>query len=118
MHLRRFALRDVLLGVQIAICTLLVISSLVAVRGMLGALSGPLGFKPQGAMLAETDLSHVAPGNDAALGTEKTMMEAVRSLPGVTAVGMTKTPRWAAAARKASPSTGRERRSLRWIGRY
>ena len=52
------------------------------------ALRGPLGFKPQGAMLAETDLSHVAQGNDAALEKEKTMMEAVRSLPGVTAVGM------------------------------
>ena len=88
-HLRRFALRDVLLGVQIAICTLLVISSLVALRGMLGALDGPLGFKPQGAMLAETDLSHVEPGNDAALEKEKAMMEAVRILPGVTAVGMT-----------------------------
>jgi predicted permease len=88
-HLRRLALRDVLLGVQIAICTLLIISSLVAVRGMLGALDGPLGFRPQGAMLAETDLSHVEPGNDAALEKQKAMMEAVRSLPGVTTVGMT-----------------------------
>ncbi len=89
-HLRRFALRDVLLGVQIAICTLLVISSLVAVRGMLGALDGPLGIKPQGAMLAETDLSHVELGNDTALlQKQKAMMEAARSLPGVTTVGMT-----------------------------
>jgi predicted permease len=88
-HLRRFALRDVLLGVQIAICTLLVVSSLVAVRGMLGALDGPLGIKPQGAMLAETDLGHVEPGNDVALEKEKAMMEAARSLPGVTTVGMT-----------------------------
>ncbi len=89
-HLRRFALRDVLLGAQIAICTLLVIASLVAVRGMLGALDGPLGFKPEGAMLAETDLSHVELGNDAALlQKQKAMMEAVQSLPGVTTVGMT-----------------------------
>ncbi len=88
-HLRRFALRDVLLGVQIAICTLLVISSLVALRGMLGALDGPLGFRPQGAMLAETDLSHVEPANDGALEKEKAMMDAAQSLPGVTAVGMT-----------------------------
>jgi predicted permease len=88
-HLRRFALRDVLLGAQIAICTLLVIASLVAVRGMLGALDGPLGFKPEGAMLAETDLGHVEAGNDAVLEKEKAMMEATRSLPAVTAVGMT-----------------------------
>jgi hypothetical protein len=39
MHLRRFALRDLLLGAQIAICTLLVTASLVAVRGMVRALT-------------------------------------------------------------------------------
>ena len=57
MHLRRFALRDLLLGAQIAICTLLVTASLVAVRGMVRALHAPLGFQPQGAMLADIDLS-------------------------------------------------------------
>jgi predicted permease len=86
-RLRRFALRDVLLGAQIAICTLLVTASLVAVRGMAGALNGPLGIKPHGAMLAEIDLSHGGPGGGAALEQEKAMMEAVQSIPGVTAVG-------------------------------
>ncbi len=57
MHLRRFALRDLLLGAQIAICTLLVTASLVAVRGMVRALDAPLGIQPQGAMLADLDLS-------------------------------------------------------------
>ena len=55
--LRRFALRDLLLGAQIAICMLLVTASLVAVRGMVRMLHAPLGFQPQGAMLAEMDLS-------------------------------------------------------------
>ena len=59
MHLRRFALRDLLLGAQIAICTLLVTASLVAVRGMVRALHAPLGFQPQGAMLADLDLSQM-----------------------------------------------------------
>ena len=54
--LRRFALRDLLLGAQIAICTLLVTASLVAVRGMVRMLHVPLGFQPQGAMLADIDL--------------------------------------------------------------
>ena len=53
----RFALRDLLLGVQIAICTLLVTASLVAVRGMVRMLHAPLGFQPQGVMLADMDLS-------------------------------------------------------------
>lgn len=55
--LRRFSLRDLSLGAQIVICTLLVTSSLVAVRSMVRMLHAPLGFQPQGAMLAEIDLS-------------------------------------------------------------
>ena len=57
MPLHRFALRDLLLGAQIAICMLLVTASLVAVRGMVRMLHAPLGFQPQGVMLAEMDLS-------------------------------------------------------------
>jgi len=87
LHLRRFALRDLLLGVQIAICTLLVTSSFVAVRSMVHTLHTPLGFQPQGAMLAQMDLSEVADGNDAAPAKEKELIDAIRSIPGVTAVG-------------------------------
>ncbi|HEX2331340.1 MAG TPA: ABC transporter permease, partial [Candidatus Angelobacter sp.] len=54
---RRLTMRDLLLGAQIVICTLLVMASLVAVRGMVRMLRIPLGFQPQGAMLAEMDLS-------------------------------------------------------------
>src|SRR5436309_9302292 len=55
MPLRRFILRDLLVGAQIAICTLLVTASLVAVRGMVRRLHAPLGFQPQGAMLVDID---------------------------------------------------------------
>ena len=48
---RRFAARDVLLGVQIALCTLLVTASLVALRGLQRSLRAPLGFQPEGVML-------------------------------------------------------------------
>jgi predicted permease len=84
-HLRRFALRDLLLGAQIAICTLLVTASLVAVRGMERTLHAPLGFQPQGAMLADVDMSQVR--QDVSTQLEKSMIEAVRSIPGVTAAG-------------------------------
>jgi predicted permease len=87
MPLRRFASRDLLLGAQIAICTLLVTASLVAVRGMVRLLHAPLGFQPQGAMLAETDLRLVEPGGDVPLEKKKAMIEAVRNIPGVTATG-------------------------------
>jgi len=78
LHLRRFALRDLLLGAQIAVCTLLVTASLVAMRGMVRALHVPLGFQPRGAMLADIDVS---------LEKTKSIVEAVRSIPGVTAAG-------------------------------
>ena len=78
MHAGRFSARDLLLGVEIAICTLLVTSSLVAVRSMVRALDSPLGVHPQGVMLAEIDLSQT--------GRPKEMIDAVRSIPGVTAV--------------------------------
>ncbi len=87
MHLRRFALRDLLLGLQIAICTLLVTSSLVAARGMERALHTPLGIQPRGAMLADLDLSQMGQGIDVTVEKQKAAIEAVRSIPGVTAAG-------------------------------
>ena len=68
--LRRFTLRDLLLGAQIAICTLLVTASLVAVRGMVRMLHAPLGFQPEGAMLANIDLSEIEQRGDALRETE------------------------------------------------
>jgi len=85
MCLRRFTLRDLLLGAQIAICTLLVTASLVAVRGMQRALHAPLGIQPRGALLADLDLNQV--GQAGNLAVEKAMIAAVRSLRGVTAAG-------------------------------
>ncbi len=85
--LRRFTLRDLLLGAQIAICTLLVTASLVAVRGMVRVLHAPLGFQPQGAMLADIDLSEMEQRGDARLEKQKAMLEAVQRIPGVTAAG-------------------------------
>jgi len=87
MPLRRFASRDLLLGAQITICMLLVTASLVAVRGMVRMLHIPLGFQPQGAMLADTDLRLVESGGDVSIEKKKAMIEAVRNIPGVAAAG-------------------------------
>jgi predicted permease len=84
---RRWALRDWLLGAQIAICTLLVTASLVAVRSMQRVLQVPLGFQPQGGMLVDLDLDSVGQADDTADAKRKAMIDAVRSIPGVTAVG-------------------------------
>jgi predicted permease len=85
--LGRFTLRDLLLGAQIAICTLLVTASLVAVRGMVRMLHAPLGFQPEGAMLANIDLSEIEQRGDALLVKQKAMLEAVQRMPGVTTAG-------------------------------
>jgi predicted permease len=85
--LRRLALRDLLLGAQIVICTLMVTASLVAVRGMVRMLHTPLGFDPQDAMVAEMDWREME-GN-IPLEKTKAMIDAVRSIPGVTAAGTT-----------------------------
>ena len=90
--LRRFALRDLLLGAQIAICTLLVTASLVSVRAMVRVLHTSLGFQPHGALLAEIDLSEVEPGGDAPLEKKKAMIDALRDISGVTAVGTLSKP--------------------------
>ncbi|HYK50021.1 MAG TPA: ABC transporter permease, partial [Terriglobales bacterium] len=90
--LRRFTPRDLLLGAQIAICMLLVTASLVAVRGMVRMLHAPIGFQPQGVMLADVDFSLVEGGN-VPLEKKKAMIEAVRNIPGVTAAGtLTRSP--------------------------
>src|SRR6266699_2591775 len=85
--LRRLALRDLMLGAQIIICTLLVTASLVAVRGMVRMLHTPLGFDPQNAMVAEMDWPEVE-GN-IPLEKTKAIIDAARSVPGVTAAGTT-----------------------------
>jgi predicted permease len=85
--LRRFTLRDLLLGAQIAICMLLVTASLVAVRGMVRMLHTPLGFQPKGAILAQIDFRQVEERGDALLEKQKAMLEAIQRISGVTTAG-------------------------------
>ena len=83
---RRFTLRDILLGLQIAICAVLVTASLVAVRGLARSLESNYGIQPNGVMLVHTDLQMA--GYDAAqrVQMQKRMLDAA-AIPGVTAVG-------------------------------
>jgi len=99
---RRFALHDLLLGAQIAICTLMVIASLVAVRGMVRLLHAPLGFQPQGVILAEMDFSETEPDGDAPLEKKKAMILALRNIPGVTGAGTFSKPPFTGGLRPVS----------------
>ena len=86
--LRRFTLRDVLLAVQIAICAVLVTSSLVAVRGLARSMHSNFGFVPQNVMLAGTELHMSGYTDDRELLMQRRMLlEAAKGIPGATAVG-------------------------------
>jgi predicted permease len=85
---RRYSLRDVLLGAQIALCTLLVTASFVALRGMQRSLHAPLGFQPQQALLAQTDLHMGGHSDKSSPLLQKQMVNDARQIPGVTAAGI------------------------------
>ncbi len=85
---RRFALRDVLLVAQIAICAVLVTSSLVAVRGLVRSLHSSFGFQPQNAMLVSADLKMAGYSGDRIQQMQRSMIDQASSIPGVSAAGL------------------------------
>ncbi len=84
---RRFSVRDILLGLQIAICAVLVTASLVAVRGLARSLKSNYGVQPKGVMLVKTDLRMAGYSSEQQLLMQKRMLDAAAAIPGVTAVG-------------------------------
>ena len=84
---RGITVRDLLLAVQIAICAVLITSSMVAVRGLMRSLDSNFGFEPRNAMLMDTDLSMAGYLGDAVPAMQKRMLEVIQAIPGVTSVG-------------------------------
>jgi len=92
---RRAGVRDLLLVVQIAICAVLVTSSIVAVRGLVRSMHSDFGFQPDDATIVETDLTMASYFGDAVAPMQKRMIDAVATIPGVDAVGtIDQTPLW------------------------
>jgi predicted permease len=88
---RRIGAREILLVVQIAICALLVTSSMVAVRGLARSLRDDFGFDVDHTLLIETDLGMAGYRGDAVAPMQKRMMDAVKAIPGVEALAMADT---------------------------
>jgi predicted permease len=84
---RRMTFRDVLLVLQIAVCAVLVTSSIVAVRGLVRSLHSNFGFEPRNAMLIDTDLKMAGYTGDSVQAMQRRMIEAVETIPGVAQVG-------------------------------
>src|SRR5271157_3688486 len=84
---RRITVRDLLLVTQISICAVLVTSSMVAVRGLVRSLRSNFGFEPRNAMLAGASLSTAGYSGDSVPAMQKRLIDTVRTIPGVKAVG-------------------------------
>jgi len=85
---RRVTLRDLLLVVQIAICAVLVTSSLVAVRGLVRSMHSNFGFEPQDALVVDTTLSMAGYNGDRVIPMQRSMIDALKTIPGVKSVGL------------------------------
>jgi predicted permease len=85
---RRITIRELLLGVQIALCAVLITSSFVAVRGLIRSLHSDLGFRPQNALLVDTDLSMAGYRGETVPEMQQRMIDSLGTIPGVQAVGL------------------------------
>jgi predicted permease len=86
---RRITAREVLLAAQIAICAVLVTSSMVAVRGLVHAQHSKFGFEPQNSILVGADLHMAGYTGDQLAVMQKRVLDKISAIPGVEAVGVT-----------------------------
>lgn len=75
---KKITARDVLLAVQVALCAVLITSSLVAVRGLINAMHGDFGFEPHNSMLVGADLHMAGYSSDHVPAMQKRMLERLR----------------------------------------
>jgi predicted permease len=85
---RGLTVRDLVLGVQIGICAMLVTSSMVAVRGLMRSLHSNFGFDPRNTVLADTDFSMAGYTRDGVREMQRRVIDALETLPGVQSVGL------------------------------
>jgi predicted permease len=85
---RKLTTRDVLLVLQIAVCAVLVTSSMVAIRGLVRSLQSDLGFEPRNSMLLGANLGMAGYDSDHILPMQKRLIDAMASIPGVESVGL------------------------------
>jgi predicted permease len=88
---RRWALRDMLLAAQIALCCITVTAAFVSLRGLAKALTMDMGFNPKNVVRTYFDLSQAGYSSVAADHFERQLLERVFALPGVAAAGYAST---------------------------
>lgn len=88
---RRWAVRDVVLASQIALCCILVTASFVSLRGLVESLTMPLGIQPRGVAAAGFDLLPAGYRGPQVQAFQKKALEAVERIPGVTSAAFSDT---------------------------
>ena len=81
--------REVLLAAQIALCAVLVTSSMVAVRGLIRAQNSNFGFQPKKSVLVAADLHTAGYSGSRIPPMQKRLLDSLAAIPGVESVGVT-----------------------------
>lgn len=84
---RRWAMRDMLLAAQIALCCVTVTAAFVAMRGLGKSLTMEMGFKPANTVLTKFDLAQGGYSSQNAEIFRRRLLQRVQQLPGVQAAG-------------------------------
>jgi predicted permease len=90
---RRWALRDVLLAAQVALCCVTVTAAFVSLRGLGRAMTMNMGINPQHAVLTKFELNQAGYTDVTSDQFQRQLLERVLQLPGVEAAAYgTSTP--------------------------
>ncbi len=89
---RRFALRNVLVVVQVAVSVVLLFGAGLLVRSFLNAQRTDVGFAVDGVAMLTTDTSHPGYEGEQSRALYRKLIESVQALPGVTHAAITAPP--------------------------
>jgi predicted permease len=84
---RRWALRDMLLAAQIALCCVTVTAAFVSLRGLGRAMTMDMGINPRHAVVTKFELSQAGYSKQSAEHFQRQLLERVSQLPGAQAAG-------------------------------
>ena len=84
---RFWALRDLLLAAQIALCCVTVTAAFVSLRGLSRAMKMDVGFNPANTLRTEFDLGWAGYHGDSAARFQRELLDRVSRLPGVQLAG-------------------------------
>jgi predicted permease len=79
----RFALRDVFVTAEVALCFVLVFASILSLRALQHALTDSIGFRPEGVTTAAVDLGLAGYEQAQGMAFQQRLLTALQELPGV-----------------------------------